>query len=132
VIGWELFFLQTRRINLAPQAELAYIKELFTEGDVLAGRFYLESLQMMNWVQGKLYQVKEGVEAKVLARGVASTPGALQGYLAWDMKKARQLIVKVKPVIFVTHEGNRREALDLVYSYPHILAWLRVMGTLLA
>ena len=114
----KLFFLQTRRINFAPQAELAYIKELFTEGDVLAARFYLESLQMRLGSR-KLYQVKEGVEAKVLARGVASTPGALQGYLAWDMKKARQLISESKPVIFVTHEGNRREALDLVYSYPH-------------
>lgn len=117
----QLYFLQTRNINFAPQAEMAYIEEQLASKKITQGIAIprLEELQQrLN--SRKIFKIKPGTTVPVvLAKAIASTRGALQGHLIWDIAKARELMRQNKPIIFVASHSNQEEILDIIFSYPH-------------
>ena len=110
-----LDFTQTRSINFSPQAEIAYIKEKKISESLAIPM--IERLQKKLGSR-KIYKVKQGVNTNVIADAEASTAGAMQGYLVWNMDKAYELMREDKPVIFVAHEANRDQVLDAMFDYP--------------
>ena len=122
----KVYFLQTRKISFSPQAEVAFIKQQLQLVGAENSEKYNKMLALvtprLEKLQEKLgnrkiYKVKEDGRGSQLAQGVASTPGAMQGYLVWNMDKARQLISEGKAVVLVSHEGNRNQILDTMFNY---------------
>jgi len=114
----KLYFVQTRRINFATQAEIAYIREQLAANKITEARAIpqLEKLQERLGSR-KLYRVRDVVAAKPVATAPAATPGAMQGHLAWSVDRARELIREGKPVIFVAREKDQDELLALLFEY---------------
>ena len=120
VVGQKVYFLQTRELNFSPQAKILYIKQRLSAGKITEAQAIPQIEELQNKMAArKIYKVKEGVSYTALAHGSASIAGAMQGYLVWNIDKARQLISENKPVIFVSHGSNREQVLDLMFSYPH-------------
>ncbi|MEI6437244.1 MAG: PEP/pyruvate-binding domain-containing protein [Candidatus Omnitrophota bacterium] len=120
-----LLFLQTRKISFSPQAEIAYIRqELINKKKPgaasvvpgLAVSLRIETLQRQLG-QRKIYGVRKGASVNVIARAEASTSGAIQGHLVWNLEKARLFMERGESVIFVAHPGNREKILDEMFNY---------------
>ncbi|HOW59847.1 MAG TPA: DNA-directed RNA polymerase subunit alpha C-terminal domain-containing protein [Candidatus Omnitrophota bacterium] len=119
VSGGKLYFTQTRKMNFSPQAEIAFLREQLTKGKI-SERLAIPRIEKVQerLRSRKLYKVKDPIIATPLTRGLASTPGALQGQLAWNRDRMEQLIAQKKPVVFVSHPGNQEQALTLLFNYP--------------
>ena len=115
----ELYFTQARRINFSPQAEIAYIKQRLEAGKITEATAIpiLEGVQK-KLGQRRLYNIKQKEDVPVLAKAEASTPGAMQGLVVWNIDKAREFMSRGSPVVFVAHKGNQNQILDIIFNYP--------------
>lgn len=115
----QLFFLQTRNLNFAPQAAAAYIRELLAEGKISEASAvpYLERLQT-KLGKRRLYRVKEERPEKVLAGAFAVSPGAAKGRLVWNPFEAKRMMAEGESVIFVATNRTQDEVLDMILNYP--------------
>ncbi len=115
----KLYFVQTRKISFAPQAEINYLQQLLAEAKITEARAIpqVERLQQKLGAR-KLYKVKDAIRADGLAKAGSTTPGAMQGRLVWNVEIARKLMREGKPIIFVANKTNQEEILSVIFDYP--------------
>ncbi len=115
----KLYFLQTRRLNFSPQAEIAFIREQLQAGKITEARALprLEKLQSRLGAR-MLYRLKSEAAITVLARAEAATPGAQQGPLIWTADTARKLAEEKRPFILVSTPENQNEILPVLFESP--------------
>ncbi|MBI4981760.1 MAG: methyltransferase domain-containing protein, partial [Candidatus Omnitrophica bacterium] len=120
-IQWgRVYFIQSRRINFSPQAEVVYLREQLRKGVISETKAIPRIEELQDLIgKRKLYRIKKDVELKPLAHGIGATPGAIQGYLVWNMDLAYKYMQQNLPVIFVSSEQNREEVLDIIFDYPN-------------
>lgn len=116
----KLYFIQTRKINFSPQAEVTYLEEQLASGKITEARAIprLEQLQEKLKTR-KLFKVKGSYAAMPVAKSLASTPGAFQGRLVWTEEVARRYMDEHEAIIFVAHKENQNTVLSLIFDYPH-------------
>ncbi|HRZ39581.1 MAG TPA: tetratricopeptide repeat protein, partial [Candidatus Omnitrophota bacterium] len=115
-----LYFVQTRKLNFSAAAEIAYIRELLTTGKITEARAIPLIEALHEKIQKrKVYKIREGLQLRPIAGALASTPGAIRGYLAFDEDGAKQLMEEGKAVIFAAcfrHQGE--SFLMTMLDYP--------------
>jgi len=68
----------------------------------------------------EISKVKDNVSIPAVITGEASTPGAVQGRIVFDIKKAEFYAKRQEPVIFVSTEENRDLVLDTIFTYDRV------------
>jgi len=104
----EIYFLQTRDIEFAPQVEAAYLQQLVDSGKASL----MQVIPRMEKIQSqtkkrKVYKVKNDIQRSFIGKGITSTPGAMQGEVVWGFDKARQLNSEGKGAIVVIWDTNK-------------------------
>jgi len=114
-------FLQARKLNFSAAGEAAHIRQQLSTGQLSEARAIgqIEKLQRRQSSR-QTFSVKKIHLARPVASAVATTSGAMHGFLAWRTETVDRLVKEGKPVIFVSYAGNREYFLTHLYSYSRL------------
>ncbi|MDP8264322.1 MAG: PEP/pyruvate-binding domain-containing protein [Candidatus Aceula lacicola] len=113
----KIYFLQTRNLAFSVQGEIFYIKEKMKSGVLSQARAIPRLAALSEQINERIfYRVRQGANTKVIANGLFSTPGAMQGVVAFGVKKAKKYSNQGKAVIAVVTEINREEIINIMFK----------------
>ncbi|MBI1976905.1 MAG: hypothetical protein HYS56_05295 [Candidatus Omnitrophica bacterium] len=119
----KLWFLQTRDMTFTPQGEIAYLMNEVNVGKRTMGSVALQLAALqerLSKMGRRLYRVRESAPQKELFKGASSTRGAMQGEIVINPERAKELIKKGNPAVFISTPETQGVMLQILFSHPSV------------
>jgi len=115
----KLWFVQTRPIHFSPQAEASYLREQMASGAVSEARAVPRIEALQNRLGSRRIHRVSSSMAEPIARADASTAGAVEGRLAWDIEEARRMVEQGDAVVLVAAKSRREPILEAIFHFEN-------------